>query len=155
MDDKVVIDCIGPSVLIITISGDAHSVPLASNVISISDTGGGVEHNLDSLPLVYDAADLGGRLTICDEAGKMIYCWRSSETLQSRLSGSAQGRSDRSSSFSLGPGTPTDITTPDSSLAPASSNGSNKRGIISERIGDTRRMSTGKSLVLGSCQCLC
>lgn len=155
MDDKVIIDCVGPSVLTITISGAAHSVPIDSDVIRISDTSGVVEHNLDSLPLVYDAADWGGRLTICDGAGRMIYCWRSSVMLQSRSSASSQERSDRSSSASLGPAAQTEMTEPDSNLASASFNGSKKRRSTSGRTGDTRLMSTGMSPYLGLCQWSC
>lgn len=60
MDDKIIIDCIGPSVLTITISGAAHSVSIATDVIRISGPCGVAEHSLDSLPLIYDAAALGG-----------------------------------------------------------------------------------------------
>lgn len=77
MDSKVVIDCIGPSVLTITIGGAAHSVSLATDVIRINGPDGATEHNIDSLPLVYDTAALGGWLNICDGAGKMVYCRRS------------------------------------------------------------------------------
>ena len=82
MDEKVIIDCIGPSVLTITISGATHSVAIATDVIKIS--GGRGDHELDSLPLIYDAAALGGRLNICDGAEKMIYCWRLAVMLQSK-----------------------------------------------------------------------
>ena len=155
MDDKIIIDCIGPSVLTITISGAAHSISIATDVIRISGPCGVAEHNLDSLPLTYDAAALGGRLNICDGAGKMVYCWRSLITLQPRSSSCAQRRTDRSSSSSLESSAQTEITTPGSSLASTSSNGSEKRRGISELTSDTSRLFTSMLPCLGSCPCCC
>ncbi len=155
MDDKIVIDCIGPSVLTITISGATHSVPLATNVIRIGGPGGGAEHDLDTLPLIYDAAALGGRLNICDGGGKMVYCWRSLVRLQSRSSAPVQGPADHSSSSPLGPVPRTEMNTSDSNSAAASSSELGDHCSNSKRTGDTSRMSTGMSPSLGSFSCNC
>ena len=137
--------------LTITISGAAHSVSIATNVIRISGPGGSFEHNLDSLPLIYEAAALGGRLNICDRAGKMVYCWRSSVTPQPRPPASIPGRAVRSSSSQLGPVPRTEMTESDSSLvASSSSNQPSERGSTSVRTGDTSHLSTGMSPCLGS-----
>lgn len=119
MDERGIIDCIGPSVLTITISGATHSVAIATDVIKISGRG---DYELDSLPLIYDATALGGRLTICDGAGKMIYCWRSLAMLQSKAktSISFQGRTEHSSSSLLDSPHREETTEPDSTLASAS-----------------------------------
>ncbi|KAF6232116.1 hypothetical protein HO173_009710 [Letharia columbiana] len=145
MDDKVVIDCICPSVLTITISGAAHSVTIATDAIRISGPGGGVGYNLDSLPLIYDAATLGGKLNICDDDGKLVYCWRSSITPQSMPSASIQARADSSSSSSLGPAPRTEMTQPDSSLVSALAIQPRKRRSTSVRTDDTSCMSTAPS----------
>ena len=150
MDDKVIIDCIGPSVLTITISGAAHSVPIATDVIRISDLGGATEHNLESLPLISDAAVLGGRLNICDGDGKMVYCWRSSVMLQSMPPLSLQGRADRSSYSSSGPVSWTEMIARDSIRTPVSSVQAGKRRSTSMGTWDMSSKSTGKSPYSGS-----
>ena len=155
MDDKVVIDCIGPSVLTITISGAAHSVSIATDVIRISGPGGSVEHNLDSLPLIYDAAALEGRLNICEGAGKMVYCWRSSVTPQSRPPASIPGRTVRSSPSQFGPVPRTEITESDSSLVASSSSQPSERGSTPVRTGDTSHLSTGMTPCSGPFLCGC
>ncbi len=155
MDDKVVIDCIGPSVLTITISGATHSVPLATNVIRIGGPGGGAEYDLDALPLIYDAGTLGGRLNICDGSGKMVYCWRSLVRLQSRSSAPVQGRADHSSSSPLGPVPRIEMNTLESSSAATSSSELGDHRSNSKRKGDTSRMSAGMSSCLGSFSCNC
>lgn len=155
MGDKVVIDCIGPSVLTITISGAAHSVPIATDVIRIGGPGGGTDHSLDSLPLIYDAAALSGRLNICDGVGKMVYCWRSSIMPQSIPSASTHGRAQRSSSASLEPVSRTEMTTPDSSLASAFPSRLGKCRSTTMRTGDTSRMSIGMYLCLCTRQRSC
>ena len=155
MDDNVVIDCIGPSVLTITISGATHSVPLVTDVIRIGGPGRGVEHDLDSLPLIYDAAALGGRLNICDGSGKMVYCWRSLVRLQSRSSAPVPERADHSSPSTLGPVPQTEMNTSDSNSAAASSNELGDRRSNSALTGDTSRMSTGMSPCLDSFSCNC
>lgn len=127
MDEKVIIDCIGPSVLTITISGATHSVAIATDVIKIS--GGRGDHGLDFLPLIYDAAALGGRLNICDGAGKMIYCWRSAVVLQS-------------------------IIEPDPVL-PSTSSNRVESTTASLCTNDLSRMSTGMSPIWGSIACGC
>lgn len=143
MDSKVVIDCIGPSVLTITIGGAAHSVSLATDVIRINGPDGATEHNIDSLPLVYDTAALGGRLNICDGAGKMVYCWRSAVMLQSMPSAAHQGRVDRSSSKSLGPTSRREMITPNSGRTFVSSGQLGKSRSTSVLKSNTSRMSTG------------
>lgn len=155
MDDKVVIDCICPSVLTITISGAAHSVTIATDAIRISGPGGGAGYNLDSLPLIYDAAILGGKLNICDGDGKLVYCWRSSITPHSMPSASNRGRADSSSSSLLGPAPRTEMTQPDSSLATAPAIQPRKRRSNSVRTDDTSCMSTGMSPRSGLCSCSC
>lgn len=143
MDDKIVIDCIGPSVLTVMMSGAVHSVSVSTEMIRVGGPAGVTAHKLDSLPLTYDAAALGGRLNICDGAGQMVYCWRSLVTLQSRPSVSAQEGPDCSSSSSLGPAARTEISTPDSSLASVLFSRPGKGRSTSVRIGDTSPTSTG------------
>ena len=152
MDEKVIIDCIGPSVLTITMSGATHSVAIATDVIKISGRG---DYELDSLPLIYDATALGGRLTICDGIGKMIYCWRSLAMLQSKskLSTSTPGRTEDSSPSPFPREEMTDL---DSTLASASFD---RPKTSSNRLGGTpaplctspmNRKSSGKSPNQGS-----
>lgn len=150
MDKNVVIDCIGPTVLTITISGATHSVAITTAVIRISGPGGAVDHSLDSLPLIYDAAALGGRMNICDGGGKMIYCWRSSVMLHSRPSASTLGRAEHSSSSPLEPVRRTAMTRSDSNLAPASSRKSRR---TSMRTGNMSRMPTGMPRFLDLISC--
>ena len=158
MDKKVIIDCISPSVLTITISSGTHSVAIATDVIKINGRG---DHELDSLPLIYDATALRGRLTICDRAGKMIYCWRSLAMLQSKqkASISTQGGTEHSSSSPLESTPRAEMTEPDSILASASSGRlktSSKRAESTPaplRTSHESHMSPGMSPSSGSISC--
>lgn len=150
MDDKVVIDSIGPTVLTINLSGATHGVSIATDVIRISGPGGTTEHNLDSLPIIYEATALAGKLTICDGAGKMVYCWRSSVVVRSMPSVSAEEISERSLSSSLGAAARTEMINPGSSLASGSSVPLGKRRSVSVRTGGTNRVPNGMLLYLGS-----
>ena len=150
MDEKVIVDSIGPTVLTITLSGATHSVSISTDVIRVSGPGGTNEHNLDSLPLIYEATALAGKLTICDGAGKMVYCWRSLVIVPSVPLASAEGRGECSFSSSLGPATRTEMIDPDSSPASASSGRPGKRHSASVQTGGKDRMSAGMLLYLGS-----
>ena len=158
MDENVIIDCIGPSVLTITMSGATHSVAIATDVIKIKGRG---DYELDSLPLIYDGTALGGRLTICDGTGKMIYCWRSLAMLQSKPSTPLRERTEHSLSSSLEPTHREEITESDSTLASASSD---RLETSSNRLASTpaplctsrmNRMSPGMSPSPGSVSCRC
>lgn len=160
MDEKVIIDCIGPAVLTITMGGATHSVAIATDVIRISGRG---DYGLDSLPLIYDATVLGGRLTICDGAGKMIYCWRSVAMMQSKPdpSVSTQGRTEHSLSSPLESALRREMIESDLNLASSSSD---RLETLSNRLEKTpaplctnnlTRMSSGMSPSWGSIPCSC
>lgn len=62
MEDKLVIPCIGPEGLIVTVFGADHSIPIYIDVLRVTMLLGNTDYTIPQLPATYDFTDLNGNI---------------------------------------------------------------------------------------------
>lgn len=92
MDDQLVVDSIGPSLITMTVAGAMHSTSISPGTLRMSMPGKAFNCDLEELPLIYSPAELKGKITICDGTGRFVYSWRLSACTQSQSAERGQSK---------------------------------------------------------------